>query len=170
MEFVAIDFETTGYERGADNQPWQLGVARVLDGRIVETREWLFGPAAGFGSSAATGPSGAAVANWPEVARSAPSLMEQWPDLHEVLFNRRLVAHNIATERTILTRVAPLTRWGPWVDTLRLAKARYPKLPSYALGDLCEMFGLVPQLEGRTWHDGLYDAVACGQLALHLSR
>ena len=163
MEFFAIDFETTGYERGADNQPWQLGMAHVLDDRIVETREWLFGPSA-VPRSADT-----ACANWPEVARSAPSLMEQWPELHEFLFNRRLVAHNIATERTILTRVAPLTRWGPWVDTLRLAKARYPKLPSYALSDLCEMFGLVPQLEGRTWHDGLYDAVACAMLAIRMA-
>ncbi|MBQ3289207.1 MAG: hypothetical protein IJH50_07345, partial [Kiritimatiellae bacterium] len=84
------------------------------------------------------------------------------------LAGRRLVAHNIATERTILTRVAPLTPWGPWTDTLRLAKARYPRLPSYALGDLCAMFGIVPEIEGRTWHDGLYDAVACARLALLL--
>ena len=80
----------------------------------------------------------------------------------------RLVAHNIACERTILTRVAPLTPWGPWTDTLRLAKARYPRLPGYSLGELCEMFGIVPEIEGRTWHDGLYDAVACARLALLL--
>ncbi|MBQ6328000.1 MAG: hypothetical protein IJI35_03215, partial [Kiritimatiellae bacterium] len=71
-------------------------------------------------------------------------------------------------ERTILTRVAPLTPWGPWTDTLRLAKARYPRLPGYSLGELCGMFGIVPEIEGRTWHDGLYDAVACARLALLL--
>ena len=37
-----------------------------------------------------------------------------------------------------------------------------------SFGDLCEMFGCVPQLDGRTWHDGLYDAVACANLALLL--
>jgi len=26
----------------------------------------------------------------------------------------------------------------------------------------------VPQIDGRTWHDGLYDAVACANLALLL--
>jgi DNA polymerase III epsilon subunit-like protein len=31
------------------------------------------------------------------------------------------------------------------------------------------MFGLVPQMDGRTWHDGLYDAVACAKLAIRLA-
>ena len=147
MEFAAIDFETTGYENGATNEPWQLGVAIVRDGRIVETREFFF-----------------RTAETPD----RDTLMDQWADWQSLLAGRRLVAHNIATERTILTRVAPLTKWGPWTDTLKLAKARYPKLPSYALGDLCAMFGLVPQLDGRTWHDGLYDAIACANLARFL--
>ena len=102
MDFTALDFETTGYENGGANEPWQLGVAVVRASRIVETREWFFG-----------------------------------------------------------TPITP--------DTLRLAKARYPRLPSYALGDLCAALGLVPQIAGRTWHDGLYDAVACANLALSLS-
>lgn len=147
MEFAAIDFETTGYENGATNEPWQLGVALVRDGAIVETREFFFRTS---------------------LTPERDTLMDQWADWQPLLAGRRLVAHNIATERTILTRVAPLTKWGPWTDTLKLAKARYPKLPSYALGDLCEMFGLVPQFDGRTWHDGLYDAIACANLALWL--
>ena len=148
MEFAAIDFETTGYENGAANEPWQLGFALVRDGAIVETREWFFG-----------------TLQTPDY----PTLMDQWEDWQPLLAGRRLVAHNIATERTILTRVAPLTKWGPWTDTLKLAKARYPRLPSYALGNLCAMFGLVPQFESRTWHDGLYDAIACAKLAMFLS-
>ena len=42
MEFAAIDFETTGYENGETNEPWQLGVALARDFEIVETREWFF--------------------------------------------------------------------------------------------------------------------------------
>ena len=42
MEFAAIDFETTGYEDSGTNEPWQLGVAIVRDGVIVETTEWFF--------------------------------------------------------------------------------------------------------------------------------
>lgn len=142
MEFVAIDFETTGYENGCDNEPWQLGVAVVRDLRIVETHDLRFAPG------------------------EFQTRFEEWAPL---LLGKRLVAHNLACEKTILTKTAPLTKWGPWVDTLKLAKARYPKLESYTLGDLCARFGCVPQLEGRTWHDGLYDAVACANLAIRLS-
>ena len=152
--FTAIDFETTGYEGGGTNEPWQLGIADVQDGVIVATREFFFD-----------------VEGAPSRAHERDALgtlQSSFEDWFPVLEGRRLVAHNIACERTILTRTAPLTRWGPWVDTMKLAKARYPRLPSYALGDLCEMFGCVPQLDGRTWHDGLYDAVACAQLALFL--
>ena len=141
MEFAAIDFETTGYEDGNVNEPWQLGFALVRDGVIVETREWRFDG----------------------------DVEERFCDWSPLLRSRRLVAHNTSTERTILTRVAPLTKWGPWTDTLKLAKSKYPRLPSYALGDLCQMFGCVPHLDGRTWHDGLYDAVACANLAIFLS-
>ena len=153
-DFVALDFETTGYEGGGSNEPWQRGLAVVRGGEIVETREFFFD-----------------VEGAPERAHDADALgtlqssFEVWAP---ALMGSRLVAHNIACERTILTRVAPLTPWGPWTDTLRLAKARYPRLPGYSLGELCEMFGIVPEIEGRTWHDGLYDAVACARLALLL--
>jgi len=148
MEFAAIDFETTGYENGEKNEPWQLGLALVRDGAVVETREWFFGT---------------------PLTPDAQPIFDQWDDFAPHLIGRRLVAHNIATERTILTRLAPLTKWGPWVDTLKLARARYPKLPSYALGDLCAMFGCVPDIPGRTWHDALFDAVACANLATVLA-
>ena len=156
MEFVAIDFETTGYDGCSTNEPWQLGLARVANGVIVETKEWFFD-----------------VEGAPERAHESDALgtlqssFEIWAP---ALTGCRLVAHNIACEKTILTRTAPLTKWGPWVDTMKLAKARYPGLPSYKLGDLCEMFGCVPQLDGRTWHDGLYDAVACAKLAMVVGR
>lgn len=152
MDFVALDFETTGYENGGVNEPWQLGLAVVRDDQIVETREWFFTTSVPM----------------PGLKAAAP-FMTQWEAFFPYLAGQRLVAHNLACEKTILTRVAPLTRWGPWVDTLKLAKARYPKLPSYKLGDLCETFGCVPQLDGRTWHDALYDAVACAELAMRLS-
>ncbi len=153
-DFTAIDFETTGYENGNTNEPWQLGIARVGGGRVVELKEFFFDV------------EGApARAHEDDALGTLLSSFETWAPL---LVGRSLVAHNIACERTILTRTAPLTKWGPWTDTLKLVKARYPKLPSYALGDLCEMFGCVPEFEGRTWHDGLYDAIACANLALLL--
>ena len=147
MNFTALDFETTGYEGGGDNDPWQLGIAVVKDGVIVETREWFFGTA---------------------LTPDAEPIMSLWEEFYPYLCDTKLVAHNIATERTILRRIAPLTNWGPWIDTLKIAKKRYRALPSYALSELCNMFGLAPDIPDRTWHDALYDAVACANLALFL--
>lgn len=148
MKFVALDFETTGYKDGSANEPWQLGVAVVEDGVIIETREWFFRT---------------------RLTPHANEFMQEWESFSAYLLDNRLVAHNISTERTILTRAAPLTKWGPWVDTLKLCKAIYPKLQGYSLSELCTTFGLVPQMDGRTWHDALYDAVACARLACFLS-
>jgi DNA polymerase III epsilon subunit-like protein len=154
MNFIAIDFETTGYENAAANEPWQLGLAVVRDSRIVQTHEFFFdveGAPERVHRSDALGTLQSSFETWAPLIQGAP-----------------LVAHNIATERTILVRTAPFTKWGPWTDTLKLAKARYPSLPDYSLSSLCETFGLVPDMPGRTWHDGLYDAVACAKLAIWL--
>jgi len=146
-DFTALDFETTSYADTGANDPWQLGVAVVRGGRIVETREWFFGTA---------------------LTPDFEPAMEQWNSFFPYLEGQTLVAHNIATERTILRRMAPLTKWGPWRDTLKETKARYKALPSYALGEVCNLFGLAPQIPDRTWHDALYDAVACAELAMFL--
>lgn len=147
LNFTALDFETTGYECGGTNDPWQLGIAVVENGRIVETREWFFGTV---------------------LTPDCEPMLAQWDEFFPYLSGKPLVAHNIATERTILRRFAPLTPWGPWTDTLKVAKARYRGLESYALGDICDLFALTPAIEGRTWHDALYDAVACANLAIFL--
>jgi len=154
MNFVALDFETTGYENGAKNEPWQLGLAFVREGVLVETREFFFNVRTGRA---------------PTPGIITKDFLSSFPDWAPLLMGQRLVAHNIACEKTILTRTAPLTKWGPWVDTMKLAKARYPRLTSFALGDVCEVLGCVPKMEGRTWHDGLYDAIACAELALRLA-
>lgn len=136
MECVAIDFET-----GETGEPWQLGAVLFEmapgNARALEWHDWRFG---------------------------SGGLLEKWDEIYPFLAGRQLVAHNIACEKTILVRTAPLTRWGPWLDTLKIAKKRYPDLPSHTLGDLCNLFGCVPELDGRTWHDGLFDAFACGLL------
>ena len=147
MDFTALDFETTAYSGGGTNDPWQLGITLVRDSRIVETREWFFGT---------------------DMTPEYEPIMAQWESFAPYLVGQTLVAHNIATERTILRRIAPLTEWGSWIATLKLARKRYRALESYSLGDVCNLFGLAPQMENRSWHDALYDAVACANLALFL--
>ena len=174
MRFVALDFETTGVLPGHPNEPWQLGLVEVdvAAGPVPgSSREWFFNiPQDRPFSPRAPG-------RWAEmrgVLAASPSFLESWPDVHESLAGAALVAHNAATERTVLEKRAPLARLGPWVDTLKLVRKYWPLLKSYALGDIVVLFGLKPQVDalcpGRTWHDALYDACAGAVLLVHAAR
>jgi DNA polymerase-3 subunit epsilon len=84
-----------------------------------------------------------------------------------------VVAHGRGTEKRFL-RAFPGHGFGPWVDTLVLARAVWPGLPSHALQTLCEAAGvdgsirqLVPD---RDWHDALFDAAASLLLLRHIVR
>ncbi len=165
MRVVSLDFETTGSVPGWRNEPWQLGLVEIVNGIPDPStrREYFFRMPHDRPFSPSTPGRWAKMRD--ELA-SAPTFMDVWGEIAEILVGSTLIAHNAATERTILTRLAPLTPLGPWEDTYLIAKKSY-KLPSYKLGDLITSFNLQPHLdaifageEGRTWHDALYDACA----------
>jgi len=99
----------------------------------------------------------------------SPTLLSLWPEISNRLQRVPLVAHGAGTERRFL-RIFPLANLGPWVDTLQWSRKLYPGLASYALGDLVKTLGLEEEVAsacpGRSWHDALFDAVAC-LLLLH---
>lgn len=101
----------------------------------------------------------------------APSLHGLWPEVKQRLGGRWVVAHGAGTEKRYL-RAFPLHPFGPWIDTLRLARALHPELPSYALGDLAARFEIEEEIRqvcpGFRWHDALCDAVATLLLLRHL--
>ena len=169
MVWTALDFETTGTVKGWPNEPWQLGLVQIKDGAVLPETKWetLFRVGERPFSPRAVG----RYAEIRDELASAPEPMALWPEITSRLSCTPLIAHNCATERTVLTKLAPMPRFGPWIDTLVYARARYPKLPSHALGDLVEAFGLTDEVDGlcpdRTWHDALYDACACAVLAAH---
>lgn len=165
MRCVSLDFETTGSVPGWRNDPWQLGLIEIVDGVPDPStrREYFFRMPQDRPFSPST------PGRWAKMRdflAGAPEFMDVWEELYGIFAGARLVAHNASTERTILTRLAPLTPLGPWEDTYLMAKKSF-KLPSYKLGDLIDSFGIRPELdalfageEGRTWHDALYDACA----------
>lgn len=172
MTWTVLDFETTGTVKGWPNEPWQLGLVRIEDGVVLPETKWetLFRVGERPFSPRAVG----RYREMREELAQAPTPMELWPEISARLCGAPLVAHNCSTERTVLTKLAPMTRFGPWIDTLVYARARYPGLPSYALGDLVQAFGAAGEVEslcpGRTWHDALYDACACAVLAARFMR
>lgn len=167
MVWTALDFETTGTVKGWPNEPWQLGVVQICDGVVLPETKWetLFRVGDRPFSPRAVG----RYAEMRDELARAPEPMSLWPEMSSRLTATPLIAHNCSTERSVLAKLAPMTVFGPWIDTLVYARARYPKLQSYALGDLVEAFGVADEVErlcpGRTWHDALYDACACAALA-----
>lgn len=167
---TALDFETTGAVAGWPVEPWQMGMIRLRGGRVAasERREqWLrvaadrpFNPHA----------PGRHARLRPELAHAA-DLAALWPELAPWLTGLPLAAHNVGTERGTLERAAPLHRFGPWIDTLRLVRKAYPNLASAALDDVIAALALQPRLAtlcpGRAPHDALYDACACAVLLEH---
>lgn len=173
MRLIALDFETTGTVKGWPNEPWQLGFLEIDDrGPVVGSqRETYFQVAADRPFSPRT------PGRWAEIRdelAASPAFMESWPDLSGRLVGVPLVAHNASTERTILEKRAPLTRFGPWIDTFRVVRKFWPFMASFALGDLIRTFNLQSQVDalcpGRTWHDALYDACAGAVLFSHIRR
>ncbi|NCD32145.1 MAG: 3'-5' exonuclease [Spartobacteria bacterium] len=161
-----LDFETTGSVAGYPVEPWQVGLVR-FHGGAVDLDDM-------FSSLLRIGPRpvnpyipGSFHAH--EAALSgAPTLLDLWPSLHHALTRFPLGAHNVATERKMLRQTAAMHQFGPWIDTLVLARLAWPDLASFALDEICNVLELTPYIQqccpARGPHDALYDAVASAVL------
>lgn len=154
IPLAAIDFESLPARDG--HCPIQIGIA--------------LGDASGIESSWQSPLSDAALAGAPDAPRDAPRLLSLWPEIRESLEGRWVVAHGSGTEKKYL-RVFAGHRFGPWIDTLRWARAVYPGLKSHALGEVCGALKVeLPPGSSPRWHDAEFDAIACLCLIQHLWR
>ncbi|WP_035615469.1 3'-5' exonuclease [Haloferula sp. BvORR071] len=157
--FTAIDFESAGAARGRTDVPVQVGLAG-----------WT--PGNGHGETFVSYLASEVPITWSarkvhgirdEDLAGAPGLLSLWPELKRRLAGAVVVAHGKGTEKRFL-RAFPGHGFGPWVDTLLLARAAWPELDGHSLSGICEARGLsakvAAMIPGRRWHDALYDAVA----------
>lgn len=157
--FTAIDFESAGAARGSTDVPVQVGLATwSARGRHGGTFvSYLASPVPITWSARKVH------GIRDEDLAGSPTLLALWPELKSRLAGAVVVAHGKGTEKRFL-RAFPGHGFGPWVDTLLLARAAWPELPEHSLSTLCEARGLSDSVQsmlpGRRWHDALYDAVA----------
>lgn len=159
LSFAAIDFESAGAAPGETDQPVQVGIVRVS---TIYGREELF--SSYISCTHAVHWSAARVHGITKADLfGAPDMLHLWGDLRRLLSGCVVVGHNPATEQRFL-RVFPAHGFGPWLDTLALARHCIPALSDYSLSSVCAALGvektvssLVP---GKSWHHALYDAVA----------
>ena len=160
--WTVVDFESTGAVRGLADEPWQVGLVELKDGRVTgRHHETYLRVAAGRPFNPYAPGRHAEIRH---VLAAAPPMAELWPVWRPWLEGRPLAAHNVGTERKFLMRAAPMHELGPWIDTLQLARRVRPDLEGHALADVCEALGLVARARefcpGREWHDALFDAFA----------
>jgi DNA polymerase-3 subunit epsilon len=157
--FCAIDFESAGAARGGTDTPVQVGMAvwslagghRDAFVSYIHTDQPILWSAQKVHGIT------------PADLRGAPPLSALWPEFQARLAGAAVVAHGKGTEKRFL-RAFPGHGFGPWIDTLWLARAAWPELPDHSLSALCDHLGLTAAVRtlvpSRSWHDALFDAVA----------
>ena len=158
LAFAAIDFESAGAAPGETDQPIQVGIVRV---------EPIFGEAELFCSYiscdhpvrwSASKVHGITTAD----LQDAPSMLDLWADFRRLLSGCVVVGHNPSTEQRFLSAF-PAHGFGPWLDTLALARHCMPGLPDYSLSAVCAALRIEPEVSRRvpgcSWHHALFDAV-----------
>lgn len=159
LPWAAIDFESAGSAPGETDQPIQVGIVRVPS---------LFAPGELFCTYiacdrpvrwSASRMHGITTAH----LQGAPTMLSLWGDFRRLLSGCVVIGHNPSTEQRFL-RTFPAHGFGPWLDTLALARHCMPTLVDYSLGAVCTALGAEPEVTrtvpGKSWHHALYDAVA----------
>lgn len=165
--FTAIDFESAGAAKGRTDTPIQIGIASwsVAKGHHDHFVSYLHTDRPiQWSAQKVHGITPAHLAD-------APTLLSLWPELKSRLADSVVVAHGKGTEKRFL-RAFPGHGFGPWIDTLHLARAAWPQMSTHSLGSLCDQLELSPHIAGlvpgKKWHDALYDSVASLSLLSHL--
>jgi len=165
--FTAIDFESAGATRGKSDSPVQIGLAswstavghsQAFVSYLHTDQPILWSAQKVHGISTLD-------------LADAPTLIALWPEVKSRLSGAVVVAHGKGTEKRFL-RAFPGHGFGPWIDTLLLARSAWPDLANHSLGSLCDALNLTESVRSlvplRSWHDALFDAVASLVLLVHI--
>jgi DNA polymerase-3 subunit epsilon len=158
--WAAIDFESAGTAPGETDCPVQIGIVRVE--KLFSTEPQIF--TSYIACHRPVRWSAAKVHGiTADMLKDAPEFTTLWPQLRTLLRGAVVLGHNPATEKRFL-RTFPGHGFGPWVDTLVLARKAIPDLPDHSLATICDALGISPGVSAlipdRRWHDALYDAAA----------
>lgn len=157
MNFIALDFETAHAD-----YPCEIGLSRVENGIIVDTRSWLIKPGCfpymNQWNQKVHGISSADVA-------TAKTFEELWSELKNWLDDSVLVAHNAAFDMRVLrSALAYYDLALPWAEyfcSVSLSRKVWKHLPSHSLSIVSQFHNI--QFNHHRAGD---DAKACAIIAL----
>jgi DNA polymerase III subunit epsilon len=156
-DFISIDFETANNKRVS---ACAIGLARVSNGEIVESRHYLIKPVGGHLSFLTRIHGITEMDTW-----NKPDFGELYPEIKQI-FDFPLVAHSLFDKQVLnaLSEHFGLNLKFKYIDTCSLAKKALPHLAKHKLNLLVDYFEL-PEFKH---HDAKEDAVACARIYLKL--
>lgn len=165
LNFVAIDFETANPDQAS---VCQVGIAKVLNGTIVETTSWFVVPPTGVDSFEPRfiGIHGITPK---QVRRHGISWQDSLQRIQDVAAGLPFVAHNTSFDKTVYRRAServgvavPDSRW---LDTVALARRHVPS-PNHRLPTVIKAL----ELPDFRHHEAEADAIAAAQIVLEISK
>lgn len=164
LDFCAIDFETANSFRGS---PCAVGLAKVRDGEVVETANWLIRPPAGYDEF--DGFNVMLHGITPAMVEHEPRFAARFGDILGFVGDLPLVAHNASFDVGVIRDACAVSGldWPSlrYACSLVLARQTY-ELLSYSLPWVAEAAGW--SLEAH--HDPTADAMAAAAIVLDLAR
>ncbi len=160
LDFTAIDFETAN---NSSASACAVGLARVRDGRVVDTAGWLIQPPPGHDRffELNVGIHGIRA---DDVAH-APTWTEQLSTLIEFIGDDVLVAHNAGFDMAVLRRACEVTDAAcppySYVCSVQVSRKTY-ELASYRLPLVAAAAGFLDFAH----HDAAADALACAHIMI----
>ena len=164
LDFTAIDFETAN---SSSASACAVGLARVRDGRVVDTAGWLIKPPAGHDRffELNVGIHGIR----PEDVERAAGWAEQLADLAAFVGDDVLVAHNAGFDMSVLRRACEATDAAcppyRYICSLQVSRKTYD-LSSYRLPFVAAAAGFLDFAH----HDAAADALACAHIMIDAAR
>lgn len=161
LDFTAIDFETAN---GSAASACSVGMAKVRDGRVVDTAYWLIRPPLGHDEFLEWNVRIHGIMAVDVVG--APLWSEQLPALLEFASGDHLVAHNARFDMGVIASACAATSTPtPTIDylcSLQVARKTY-HLDSYRL----PVAAMAAGFEDFEHHNALADARACAAIIVH---
>ena len=176
------------FEGGPRTGVVEFGAVTLLGGRVVGLLTGRCAPRAEVPAEE-TRCHGLAAAD----LRGERPFESRWAEFQSLRSSGLLAAHQASVEARLLAATWPhpaavpavsetaeaRAEWGPWVDTLALARLRRPGLGDYALESLVARLGLAARLEAdaarlcpegrRRYHAAGFDALAAALVLLALA-
>jgi DNA polymerase-3 subunit alpha (Gram-positive type) len=159
VDLVVFDTETTGVD-DMIHRLVELAAVKFRNGEVVETRSWLINPER-YIPEEAVNVHGIS----PDMVADAPTFARMHGEFDAFVEGCVLMAHNAAFDirfmrREYLRAEAPAPAV-PVVDSLRLFRAWFPELSSYALANVARQLGVTGD---EAFHRAQADSVYVGKI------